>query len=77
MDRRQGAPWLVASGLMALRAVATWFAQWIPRLNQAVGAYATLPESLTLIAGLTAGAATAWFGWEAGKPPARQNLAPA
>jgi hypothetical protein len=72
MDRKHGAPWLVASGFLAVQAVLTWFTPQMPFMADLFGAYATIPEAVTLVVGLALGGAAAWFGWEAGKPPARK-----
>jgi hypothetical protein len=66
MDRKSGAPWLVALFFLVLQSLAMWFAQVIPGLRATFAAYATLPEALTLGAGLAMGAAAAWLGWRAG-----------
>lgn len=66
-DRKNGAPWLVASAFMALQSVVMWFAPSIPGLGPLFAAYATIPQGVMLAMGLAAGAATAWLGWEAGK----------
>jgi hypothetical protein len=77
MDRKHGAPWLIASAFMVIQAVLVWFAPSIPGLATMFGAYATLPPSLGIIAGLAAGAAAGWFGWKAGSPPKRAAAVPA
>jgi hypothetical protein len=66
MDRKSGAPWLVALFFLVLQSLAMWFAQVIPGLRATFAAYATLPEALTLGAGLAMGAAAARLGWRAG-----------
>jgi hypothetical protein len=77
MNRKHGAPWLIASGFMALQAVATWFAPDMPLIGSAFGAYASVPPAITLALGVAAGAATAWLGWEAGKPQPKRAPATA
>jgi hypothetical protein len=77
MNRKRGAPWLIASGFMALQAVATWFAPDMPLIGSAFGAYASVPPAITLALGVAAGAATAWLGWEAGKPQPKRAPATA
>ncbi|MBU2588539.1 MAG: hypothetical protein KJ872_10535 [Alphaproteobacteria bacterium] len=77
MDRKHGAPWLVASFFMALQAVLTWFAPSIPILEDIFAAYTTIPEPLTMATGVALGAAAAWFGWEAGKAPRKRAAQPA
>lgn len=69
MDRKHGAPWLVASAFMGLQAVVMWFAPGIAGLDALFGAYAALPPGLTLAAALGAGALAAWLGWRAGARP--------
>lgn len=77
MDRKNGAPWLVASGFMAVQGVLTWFTPQIPFMADLFTAYAAIPEAATLVTGLALGAAAGWLGWEAGKPPARRPKAAA
>lgn len=77
MDRKHGAPWLVAIGFMATQSVLMWFAPSIPALTALFAAYTAIPPSATLFAALAAGAATAWFGWEAGKTKRSPAAAPA
>ncbi len=77
MDRKNGAPWLVAIGFMATQSVLMWFAPSIPPVTALFEAYTAIPQSATLLVAIVAGAATAWFGWEAGKPPARPARAAA
>lgn len=77
MDRKHGAPWLVASGFMAFQAIFVWFAPSIPGVSVAFSAYAGIPDGITLIAGLAAGAAAGWLGWRAGGAPRRPVAAPA
>jgi hypothetical protein len=60
-----------------LQAVATWFAPSIPLIGSIFGAYAAVPPAITLALGVAAGAAAAWFGWEAGKPQRKAAAQPA
>lgn len=76
-DRKHGAPWLIAAGFMSLQAVAMWTAPFVPAVAVGFAAYAAIPESVTLALGVLAGGAAAWFGWEAGKAPARARAAAA
>lgn len=73
MDRKHGAPWLVATAFMALQAVVTWFTPSIPLFADLFAAYTLVPEPLTLATGLALGAGAGWLGWEAGRPPARMT----
>ncbi|WP_340588272.1 hypothetical protein [Erythrobacter alti] len=77
MDRRNGAPWLVAIGFIAAQSLAMWFAPSSDMLGSLFDAYATIPREMTLVAGLFAGAAAGWLGWEAGKRPKRAAVMPA
>lgn len=70
MDRKHGAPWLVASAFMGLQAFAMWFAPDVPLLGTVFGAYAAIPVGVTMTIGLAAGVLTAWAGWRAGRRPA-------
>jgi hypothetical protein len=69
MDRKHGAPWLVASGFMALQAVVMWFAPAVPALGRSFAAYAAVPLPLMLAAGLAAALLATWAGWRAGAGP--------
>ena len=77
-DRKHGAPWLVAIFFLVLQSIVMWFA---PFYNDVLGgpfaAYAALPQAVTLSIGLILGIAAGWFGWQAGKPPARPAAVPA
>jgi hypothetical protein len=67
MNRKHGAPWLVAAGFMGLQAVAMWVAPDMPLIGAGFAAYAAIPPAVTLALGVVAGGAAAWLGWEAGK----------
>ncbi|GMN02546.1 hypothetical protein [Erythrobacter sp. MTPC3] len=77
MDRKHGAPWLVAAFFVALQAVLMWFGPWISLFATLMNAYAALPVPLTWALGLGLGAGVAWLGWEAGKPPRARPAAAA
>ncbi len=77
MNRKHGAPWLVAAGFMGLQAAAMWFAPDMPFLGTGFAAYAAIPPGVTLALGVVAGAAAAWLGWGAGKLPMRRTRAAA
>lgn len=66
MDRKYGAPWLVAAFFMALQAVVMWFAPFVPGLGGFFRAYAQIPLALTATAGIAAGVLAGWLGWRAG-----------
>ena len=76
-DRKHGAPWLVAIFFMALQSVLMWSGTSIPAFAALFGAYATIPEGITLLVGLALGGAAGWFGWRAGGAPAKPATAPA
>ncbi|MFM7348568.1 MAG: hypothetical protein ACKO01_03665 [Erythrobacter sp.] len=67
MNRKYGAPWLVAAASMAIEAAAMWFAPDMPALGIAFAAYGRVPPAVTMMLGVAAGAAIAWAGWQAGK----------
>lgn len=71
MNRKGGAPWLVAAFFVLLQSVVMWFAPDMPGLDVVFSAYSQLPPALTIALGLLAGAAAAWTGWTAGGPGAR------
>ncbi len=77
MDRKHGAPWLVAAGFMGLQAVTMWFAPDVAVADTLFAAYAMVPPGVTLALGVGAGAAAAWLGWGASKRPARRAAATA
>ncbi|MFC0590186.1 hypothetical protein ACFFF7_12235 [Novosphingobium aquiterrae] len=66
MNRRHGAPWLVAAGFIAVQALVMWFAPFVPQLGDAFGLYARLPLTVTAPAGMAAGILAGWLGWRAG-----------
>lgn len=70
-NRKHGTPWLVAAGFVMAQAAAMWFAPFVPGLAGGFAGYAAIPPGMTLALGVLAGGAAAWFGWEAGKTPAR------
>lgn len=72
IDRRHGAPWLVASCFMGFQAIAMWNAPGIAWLGDLFAAYARIPQVTTFGAGILAGIAAGWLGWKAGLPPPRQ-----
>ena len=66
MDRKHGAPWLVASCFMGLQAMVMWNAPFVPALGPLFNAYAQIPLAVTAAAGIAAGALAGWLGWRAG-----------
>lgn len=76
-NRKHGAPWLVAAAFVGVQSVAMWFAPDMPLIGSAFAAYAAIPPAVTLVLAIGAGAATAWFGWEAGKPQRKAAVQPA
>lgn len=71
MNRKHGAPWLVAICFTSFQAVAMWFAPDLPAIGRAFGVYAAVPAPAMLALGVVAGAAAAWLGLEAGKAPCK------
>jgi hypothetical protein len=67
MNRKHGAPWLIAAGFTAFQGVVMWFAPFSPAITAGFAAYAMIPAPVTLACGIAAGAAATWLGWEAGK----------
>lgn len=76
-NRKHGAPWLVAAGFMLVQAAVMWFAPFMPWLDTAFAAYASVPVPVTLMLGVAAGTAVAWLGWEAGKVQRQPTAQPA
>ena len=66
MDRKHGAPWLIASCFMGLQAVVMWFAPGVPLLGTLFLAYSAIPLPVAMLAGLAAGVLAGWLGWRAG-----------
>jgi hypothetical protein len=66
LHRRHGTPWLVAACFIAVQAVVMWVAPFMPGLEPAFAAYATIPFGLTASAGIVAGALAGWLGWRDG-----------
>ena len=78
MDRKHGAPWLVASFFMALQAAVMWFAPFVTELGPFFRTYAQIPLAMTATAGIAAGALAGWLGWRAGtivRRPAAEAVA--
>lgn len=71
MNRRNGAPWLIATFFVLLQSVVMWFAPDMPGLGAVFSAYSQVPPALTVALGLLAGAAATWWGWKAGRAGAR------
>jgi len=67
IDRKHGAPWLVASAFMATQAIMMWFAPSIPLLNTLFQMYAILLPELTVLTGVLAGVLVSYFGWQHGR----------
>lgn len=73
MDRKNGAPWLVATGFLLLQAVVMWFAPDMAGLNYLFGIYAQIPPALMVLVGALLGAMTGYLGWKSIPPaPARR-----
>lgn len=71
MDRKHGAPWLVAAFFMGLQAVVMWFAPFVPELGGLFLAYAKVPLVVTASTGIAAGIFVGWLGWRTGAVKAR------
>ena len=71
LDRKNGAPWLVATFFVVLQAVVMWFAPDIGGLNKLFAAYSQIPTSLTVLLGLLAGGLAGYLGWTRGHLPTR------
>lgn len=67
VDRKHGAPWLVASAFMATQAIVMWFAPSILFLNTLFQMYAMLLPELTVLMGVLAGVLVGYFGWQHGR----------
>ena len=78
MDRKHGAPWLVASCFMGLQSFVMWFSPFVPELGPLFRAYAQIPLVVTASLGIAAGALAGWLGWRAGgakQRPTTQDVA--
>lgn len=67
MDRKHGAPWLVASVFMATQAIVTCFAPSIPLLNTLFQLYASLSPEFMLLIGLGSAILVGYFGRQHGR----------
>lgn len=63
MDRKHGAPWLVASAFMAAQAIMMWVTPSMPLLSKLFQFYAMLSPELTIITGMLAAVLVGYFGW--------------
>lgn len=68
MNRKNGAPWLVATFFVMLQAVVMWFAPDIAGLDRLFAAYSQAPAGATVALGLLVGGLTGYLGWTAGRP---------
>lgn len=75
MDRKHGAPWLVATVFMGVEALVMWNAPFVPQVGPLFLAYAQIPLAITASLGVAAGIAAGLLGWRAGgtgrRPPAQ------
>ena len=71
MDRRNGAPWLVATFFVVLQSVVMWFAPDMPGLGRVFSDYAAAPPALMVALGLLAGGAAGYLGWIGGRQTKR------
>lgn len=71
MDRKHGAPWLVASAFMMTQAIVMWFAPSLPLLNTLFQLYARLSPQFMLIIGLGSAILVGYFGWQHGRCPVK------
>ena len=62
---------------MALQAVVMWFTPSIPLIGTLFGAYAMIPQSVSVLAAIAAGGLAGWLGWRAGGVSTRRAAAPA
>ena len=63
LDRKNGSPFLVAAGLMAIQAIATYIGSDIGWIRTGYAAYAHIPDWITLLIALGLGAGVSWLGW--------------
>lgn len=69
MNRKHGAPWLVAMFFVLLQAVVMWFAPDIAIFNPLFAAYSAVPPALTIAIGLLLGGLAGYLGWTRGASP--------
>ncbi|WP_295489889.1 hypothetical protein [Sphingorhabdus sp. EL138] len=78
MDRKHGAPWLVASAFMAAQTIMMWFAPSTPLLHTLFQFYAMLSPEITVLTGMLAAVLVGYFGWLRGvrpiRPPVQTSL---
>lgn len=71
-DRRFGTPFLVAAVLMTMQAITMYFGAHLEWVKAGFRAYASIPDSITIVAGFLLGAAVAWMGYKA---PGQRSMA--
>jgi len=72
LDRRNGAPWLLVSAILTVHSL-MWFAPFFEFPGRFLHLYGQVPPAVSLMAGLLAGIAATYFGWQAGKLPERRD----
>lgn len=75
MNRKYGAPWLLAACFTAVQGLVMWYAPFMPQIGPWFGAYAQIPLAVTASLGVAAGALAAWLGWRAGTTAKRPDAA--
>lgn len=73
-DRRQGAPWLVATAFLIGEGIVMWIAPDVRAFDVMFAAYARIPHAVTVAIGFGAGALVAWLGWQRGTAAARRPV---
>lgn len=73
MNRKHGAPWLLAACFTSFQGVVMWFTPFATQPGPWLGAYAQIPLTVTASAGIALGALAAWSGWRAGGPASRPD----
>ncbi|ANY19072.1 hypothetical protein A6F68_00537 [Tsuneonella dongtanensis] len=76
-DRKNGAPWLVASAFMMTQAVVMWVTPGSAAVREIFRAYAAVPDAVTLSVAALLGLAACWFGWKAAPSRPRRPEMPA
>jgi hypothetical protein len=74
MDRKHGAPWLLAAVFTSVQGVVMWFAPGVPQLGPLLAVYARIPLGWTVAVGMMAGGLAGWLGWRAGAAARRPRV---
>lgn len=75
LNRKHGAPWLLAACFTTFQGVVMWNVPFAPQFGPLLGAYAQIPLAVTATLGMALGALAGWLGWRAGTEPGKPATA--